>query len=132
MQICIYRKKCVKGSENSLTRGASENLNPTVAHILLFCNKMYKSSGAVFCSRLHGVFFLSKIKIEVKRSLLWSALLGPSNSKRAWAAVRDRNSRGRELLPPQESSAEMPHFLSPRGTYGIVLMKICKLFQVMF
>jgi hypothetical protein len=65
-------------------------------------------------------FFLSKIKIEVKRCVLWSALLGPSNLRRAWAAL-DRNSRGREQLPPQESSAEMPHFLFLRGTlYAIV------------
>ncbi len=64
-------------------------------------------------------FFLSNIKIEVKRCVLWSALLGPSNMRRAWA-VLDRNSRGREPLPPQESSAEMFHFLSLRGTYGIV------------
>jgi hypothetical protein len=65
-------------------------------------------------------FFLSNIKTEVKRCVLWSALHGPSNLRRAWAAVLDRNSRGREQLPPQESSAEMPLFFSPRGTYGIV------------
>jgi hypothetical protein len=61
-------------------------------------------------------FFLSNIKIEAKRCVLWSALLGPPNMRRAWEAVLDRNSRGREQLPPQESSAEMPHFLFLRGT----------------
>jgi hypothetical protein len=84
-----------------------------VGHILLFCNEMSKSIEAVFFPDCMEIF-LSKIKFEVKRCVLWSALLGPSNMRRAWAALDRNNSRGREQLPPQESSAEMPHFLSLR------------------